>query len=140
MFPSTFYRVSIKAYITDSQGRVFVVQENDNEGRHFWGLPGGGMDHGELPVDCLKREIQEELGINDVTVNEIAYTKSFYLTNRDVWLLWIVYHAQINSTNCTFDDDVTDAAYIDSESLATSTDIFEMGIVEVDRAMKTKTK
>ena len=58
------------------------MKENDNEGRSFWGLPGGGLDHGELPQDCLKREIQEELGVNDV-----AYTKSFYISNKDAWLI-----------------------------------------------------
>ena len=136
MYPNTFYRVSVKAYITDEQGRVFVVKENDNEGRSFWGLPGGGLDHGELPHDCLKREIQEELRVSDVIINEIAYTKSFYMSNKDAWLMWIVYRAKINSSEYVFGDGVTDALYINTERLASSVDMFEQGIVEVDRAMK----
>lgn len=136
MYPNTFYRVSLKAYITDEQGRVFVVKENDNEGRSFWGLPGGGLDHGELPHDCLKREIQEELGVSDVIINEIAYTKSFYMSNKDAWMIWIVYRAEINSTNFEFADGVTDTTFIDAHELESSSDMFEQGIVEVDLALK----
>lgn len=133
MYPNTFYRVSVKAYITDEQGRVFVVKENDNEGRSFWGLPGGGLDHGELPQDCLRREIQEELGMTDVVINELAYTKSFYMSNKDAWLMWIVYKAKINSSEYVFDDGVTDAKYINAQELETSDDMFEKSVFEVSK-------
>ena len=136
MYPNTIYRVSIKAYITDEQGRVFVVRENDKSGESWWCLTGGGLDHGETPEEGLKREIREELGIEDVTVGEIAYTKSFYLDRIDSWLIWIVYHAKINSSEFVFDDSVTDAKFLDMKELASSEDIFEKAIVEIDAALR----
>ena len=137
MYPNTFYRVSVKAYVTDQQGRVFVVKEHDKEGRGFWGLPGGGLDHGESPQECLRREIREELGIRDVAIDDISYTKSFYMSNKDAWLLWVVYRARISSKEYIYGDGVTDAAYINAQELASSTDMFEQAILEVDHAIKT---
>ncbi|MCD8561841.1 NUDIX hydrolase [Candidatus Saccharibacteria bacterium] len=136
MYPNTFYRVSVKAYITNDKGQVFVVKENDKEGGSWWGLPGGGLDHGELPKECLKREMQEELGIEKVEVNEVAYTKTFYMDRKDAWLIWIVYRAKIQSDDFTFADGVTDAKFIDVKEIKSSEDMFETAIVEVDRALR----
>jgi ADP-ribose pyrophosphatase YjhB (NUDIX family) len=36
-----------------------------------WFLPGGGIDHGEDPVDALSREFDEETGLQ-VTVGDLA--------------------------------------------------------------------
>lgn len=136
MYPNTFYRVSVKAYITDEKGRVFVVKENDKTGDSWWGLPGGGLDHGELPADCLKREIKEELGIDDVVVEGIAYTKTFYLDRKDAWLLWVVYRAKIGAGDHVYADGVTDAKFMDTNDLRSSEDMFEQAVIEVDRALR----
>ncbi len=44
-------------------------------------LPGGGLEYGEGPVECLKRECQEEIGI-EVTVTEHFYTTDFFQPTR----------------------------------------------------------
>lgn len=131
MYPNTFYRVSVKAFITNNDNQVLVVKENQD----FWSLPGGGLDHGELQSDCLKREIIEELGVTGVEVGEIAYSKSFYLDRKDTWLLWIVYKVKLNTTDFTYGDGVTDAKYIDVQELENSKDMFERSVVEVARAI-----
>lgn len=136
MYPNTFYRVSIKAYITDEQGRVFVVRENAKNGESWWGLPGGGLDHGELPEDCLKREMQEELDVTEVEIGGIAYTKSFYLSRKDAWLIWIVYRAKINTDKFVFSDGVTDAKFIDTKDIELSDNMFEQAVVEIDRILR----
>jgi len=50
-----YYRVSVKALITDELGRFLLAKESDNT----WDLLGGGLDHHEDPVAALRREIQE---------------------------------------------------------------------------------
>lgn len=54
------FRVALKAVIIDDEGRVLIVKE---KGRDWWGLPGGGMDHGESIHDCLARELAEEVNL-----------------------------------------------------------------------------
>src|SRR5579875_3493356 len=58
--PSTFYRVSVKALVFDRENRLLVMQNGDDT----WELPGGGWEHGEQLDDCLRREVQEELGVD----------------------------------------------------------------------------
>ncbi len=53
------YRISIKAVIKDEQGRVLLLQERGGS----WELPGGCLDHGEVPREALVREISEETGL-----------------------------------------------------------------------------
>ncbi len=55
------YRVSVKALIRDSEGKVLVVKE---DGKSWWDLPGGGMDHGDDIGPAIKRELQEEIGLS----------------------------------------------------------------------------
>jgi mutator protein MutT len=132
VFPNTFYRVTLKAYITNDNGEILVTREDDGVSQ-FWALPGGGLDHGELPKAGLKRELQEELGV-DIDVQEVAHVKTFYLDRKDAWLIWIVYRATLRSTDFTYGD-VSEAKFINPEELADSTDLFEKGIVETARAV-----
>ena len=132
MYPNTFYRVSVKALIRNEKGEVFVVKE-DGE---FWGLPGGGLDHGELPRDAIKREMMEELGISKVQVGEIVYTKPIYLDRVDMWMLWVVYEAALTDAVFEFGDGVTDAKYISVEELEGLDGIFEKAIVEVAKNVR----
>ncbi len=51
--------IRCKALIINSKGEILIANENDL--LHF---PGGHLDQGEGLIDCLKREVKEETGIN----------------------------------------------------------------------------
>ena len=127
MYPTTFYRVSVKALIKNDKNEILVVKESQD----FWSLPGGGLDHGEIAQDAIKREIMEELGVSGVEVGEIVYTKPIYLDRLDVWVLWVVYEATLTVNVFEFGDGVTDAKFISVAELEGLDDIFEKAIVEV---------
>jgi mutator protein MutT len=56
--------VAVTAGIILKGNRVLVVQRKPASPRGlFWEFPGGKLEKGEDPRQCLRRELQEELGI-----------------------------------------------------------------------------
>ena len=66
------------------QGRILLIR-HEKPGKEYWLLPGGGVNSGESLVDALRRELREELGIDDrlpvegpvAIVDSIAPERSF---------------------------------------------------------------
>jgi len=48
------------AIIFDPEGRVLLCHRRDMDA---WNLPGGGLEPGELPNECVIREVCEETGL-----------------------------------------------------------------------------
>lgn len=66
--PSPFYRVAVKALVFDDQGRLLVIR-NEKDG---YEIPGGGWEFGETYEECLKREIDEELGAKIKSIDDFC--------------------------------------------------------------------
>ena len=70
-------RFNVRVYgIWIDNGRL-LVNEEQVKGRAVIKFPGGGLDWGESTLDCLKREWQEELGL-DVEIKQHFYTTDFF--------------------------------------------------------------
>lgn len=70
-------RFNIRVYgiFLNEKGQVLLSTES-RKGMRFTKFPGGGLDWGEGIVDCIYREIREELGIR-AEIKEL-----FYLTEH----------------------------------------------------------
>ena len=57
-------RVAAYGVSHDADGRVLLVRASaQDDAPGYWGLPGGGIEHGEAPRDAAVREYQEETGL-----------------------------------------------------------------------------
>ena len=77
-------QIEVVAAIIHRDGAYFATQRGYGEFEGMWEFPGGKIEPGESREDALKREIQEELGV-DIYVKELLCTTeydypTFYLT------------------------------------------------------------
>lgn len=77
-------RIEVVAAIIQREGTFFATQRGYGELEGMWEFPGGKIEPGETAASALKREIQEELGI-DITIDGFLCTTeydypSFHLT------------------------------------------------------------
>lgn len=110
---SCFYRISIKALVEDSDGKILFIQEKDGH----WELPGGGMDHGESAHDCLEREIFEEM---QLPVAFIAPQPSYFLTfrmNSGVWRAQMIYKTILQHLDFTPSDECVAIKFFTKEEI-----------------------
>lgn len=58
--------LTVAAILQSPQGQV-LLQQRDNKPdlpfAGYWTLPGGKVEAGEEPADAIKREVQEEIGL-----------------------------------------------------------------------------
>jgi 8-oxo-dGTP diphosphatase len=57
-----YQRVAAYAVVTSERGVLLTQFNSQTNAAGDWGLPGGGLDEGESPVDGVHREVWEETG------------------------------------------------------------------------------
>jgi 8-oxo-dGTP diphosphatase len=94
-------RVRAGAYaVCVRDGALLLARGYDPADRELiWSLPGGGLEHGEDPVDAVVREVAEETGY-DVRVDALLTVdsrraRSNHVPPHSVHMLRIVYAATI---------------------------------------------
>ncbi|KXK11115.1 MAG: RNA pyrophosphohydrolase [Microgenomates bacterium OLB23] len=105
------YRISIKALILNAQKRFLIVQEDNG----LWELPGGGIDYGETPHECIKREIAEEMGLQTL---HIAPQPSYFVTALNIngrWRANVFYVTTVADLNFTPSDECVAIKFVDTQ-------------------------
>jgi ADP-ribose pyrophosphatase YjhB (NUDIX family) len=73
---SAVVRPAARALVLDPEDRVLLVRfVNPETGDEFWTTPGGGIEPGETPADAIRRELQEETGLEDPEVGPVVWTR-----------------------------------------------------------------
>lgn len=99
--PNGYYRISIKALIVNEEKKFLLFQEENGT----WELPGGGLDFGETPQECLVRELKEEAGMH---VTWVSKNPAYFVTGvlqEETWKAAVLYETKVESLNFTPSDE-----------------------------------
>lgn len=110
-----YYRVSVKGIVIDEDRRILLAREDSGK----WEMLGGGLDHGEDPRECLKREIAEETGLK---VTWISDGPKYFITSKhstaDVYLASVVYEIRLSDLNFTPSDECQELRFFNAAEMA----------------------
>jgi TDG/mug DNA glycosylase family protein len=68
-------REAVRALLVDADDRIMLVQyENPVTHATWWGTPGGGIEPGEDHPTALRRELREELGLEEFDAGPLVWT------------------------------------------------------------------
>ncbi|MBI2259840.1 MAG: NUDIX hydrolase [Flavobacteriia bacterium] len=87
-------KINIRVYglLINSQNEILVSDEL-RFNTPMTKFPGGGLEWGESPIECLKREFKEELNCS-IQVNDLFYISDFFLESafhKNVQIISIYY-------------------------------------------------
>lgn len=72
--------IHVSAAIIMKDNKIFVTQRGYGEFKDWWEFPGGKIEEGETPEQCLKREIREELKA-DINIDKYLCTVEYDYPN-----------------------------------------------------------
>lgn len=73
--------LQVACAVIEDKGRVLATQRSQSMSLPLkWEFPGGKIHDGELPDNCLRRELLEELGIEVVIERPLPLTTHHYQT------------------------------------------------------------
>ncbi len=99
-------------------GRVIITRRGSEPEKGKLDIPGGFLEPGEAPIDGLRREIREELGIEiDVSMDDCLQMVPHEYGEDGEWVLAIGFKARLVSGDPKPASDVTEALWATKEEL-----------------------
>jgi len=112
--------IGARAVIQDKAGRVLLVRRSDN---NTWVMPAGSIELNESILDCLKREVKEETGLEVINVTVMAIYSdprhSFVTAYGDPYQMFAVVFLvnEWQGTLLSNTDETTDARFFGMDEL-----------------------
>ena len=106
------------AVVGDDEGRVLLSRRARDPAAGKWDLPGGFLEEGEHPLDCLRRELREEAGIGLADQKLLGiWLDRYEYKQRLVATLNVYYSARIGEGTPEPSDDVAELRWFPPNEL-----------------------
>jgi mutator protein MutT len=101
------------AVVGDGEGRVLLSRRARDPFAGKWDLPGGFVEEGEPPLDCVRRELREEAGIGLAEERLLGiWMDEYEYKGRVVATLNVYYAARVGNGTLEPGDDVAELRWL----------------------------
>ena len=104
------------ALILDDAGRILLSRRAGDPGKGMWDIPGGFIEEGEAPQETLRREMEEETGL-EIEPTEFLGGFADRYGEGGVYTLNLYWTARIVSGEPSPADDVVDLRWFSPDEL-----------------------
>lgn len=119
------FRVIVVGIVQNELGEYLICKMPKGRGVFpgQWGLPGGGIEDGEMMEAALRRELKEELGTEISDIKPLFFTDGQYRksfpdgTQREVYMIFLIFSCKTNSAHLVLAPEFSDYAWVRQESL-----------------------
>lgn len=110
------FKIAIAAVLENSNEEILLIKRSDYGGYPFiWDIPGGGKEALEDPYIGLRREIKEETGITEITIQKLIHLITYFKGesyNKDADVIIFIFWCKTNETKVTLSFEHTEHIWI----------------------------
>ena len=123
--PAVQFRVIVVGIVQNELGEYLICKMPKGRGvfPDQWGLPGGGIEEGEMMEAALRRELREELGTEVSDIKPLFFTDGQYRKlfpdgpQREVYMIFLIFSCKATSNDLVLAPEFSDYAWVRRESL-----------------------
>jgi nucleoside triphosphatase len=138
------WRVIVVGVIQNSRDEYLICRKPTSRGVFpgQWALPGGGIEPGERMEAALRREVQEEVGLEISAIRPLLFKDGQYPklfpdgSRKLIYMIFLVFGCRAVSEQVVVGDEFETYAWVDQEHLAdfdlnpeTRDTFIQMGVV-----------
>jgi 8-oxo-dGTP diphosphatase len=80
------FRQASRALVVDPDDQILLVRFQFADVGTVWATPGGGIEFGESPLQTVRRELREEVGLTDPDIGPVLWDVTRHIdTMRPRW-------------------------------------------------------
>ena len=111
----TIYPAIKGIILKDDKVLILKRSMNEDHAQNLWDIPGGKVDFGESPIECLRREIREESNLEVEIIRPLRIWSFF--KNSQTQIIGITMLCKYNSGKVKLSEEHTSFKWIKPEEI-----------------------
>lgn len=105
--------------LVERNGKYLMIQEGKERCRETWNIPGGAVEHGETPVEAVKREVWEETGLEVEEVEGLlgVVEGNSTLDGHPIFVFVFSCKVEDGEPDPEFDEEIMDSEFVPEKEI-----------------------